>query len=218
MIGVDVGGTFTDVVAIQDGQIKTVKVATDVRTTEKGVLQGAQEIGVANCGIFNHASTHGLNAIITRKLPKIAFLATEGHRDILDMGRTWRPLEGLPNPAWRRSYGDANRPLVPRYLRRGIRERLTADGGVLIGLDEDQARAELVVLRSCGVEGVAICLINAYVNSFHEERLRELVREGRHTRLHLQRGLTAGQGVRPRVHHRRGRLHATDLRQVHAAP
>ena len=177
MIGVDVGGTFTDVVAIQDGQIKTVKVATDVRTTEKGVLQGAQEIGVANCGIFNHASTHGLNAIITRKLPKIAFLATEGHRDILDMGRTWRPLEGLTNPAWRRSYGDANRPLVPRYLRRGIRERLTADGGVLIGLDEDQARAELVVLRSCGVEGVAICLINAYVNSFHEDRLRELVRE-----------------------------------------
>jgi len=176
MIGVDVGGTFTDVVAIQDGQIKTVKVATDVRTTEKGVLQGAQEVGVAHSEVFNHASTYGLNAIITRKLPKIAFLATEGHRDILDMGRTWRPVEGLTNPAWRRSYGDANRPLVPRYLRRGIRERLTADGGVLINLDEDQARAELAVLRKCGVEGVAICLINAYVNSFHEDRLRELVR------------------------------------------
>ena len=177
MIGVDVGGTFTDVVAIQDGQIKTVKVATDVRTTEKGVLQGAEEVGVADSEVFNHASTYGLNAIITRKLPKIAFLATEGHRDILDMGRTWRPVEGLTNPAWRRSYGDANRPLVPRYLRRGIRERLTADGGVLINLDEDQARAELAVLRKCGVEGVAICLINAYVNTFHEDRLRELVRE-----------------------------------------
>ncbi|WP_435581908.1 hydantoinase/oxoprolinase family protein [Amycolatopsis thermoflava] len=177
MIGVDVGGTFTDVVAIEDGKIKTVKVATDVRTTERGVLKGAEEIGVEAAEVFNHASTHGLNAVITRRLPKIAFLTTEGHRDILDIGRTWRPVEGLMNPAWRRSYGDANRPLVPRYLRRGIRERLTADGGVLIPLDEDQTRAELAVLRRCGVEGVAICLINAYVNDYHEERLRQLVQE-----------------------------------------
>ncbi|MFD4190949.1 MULTISPECIES: hydantoinase/oxoprolinase family protein [Amycolatopsis] len=177
MIGVDVGGTFTDVVAIEDGKIKTVKVATDVRTTERGVLKGAEEIGVEAAEVFNHASTHGLNAVITRRLPKIAFLTTEGHRDILDVGRTWRPVEGLMNPAWRRSYGDANRPLVPRYLRRGIRERLTADGGVLIPLDEDQTRAELAVLRRCGVEGVAICLINAYVNDHHEERLRQLVQE-----------------------------------------
>jgi N-methylhydantoinase A len=177
MIGVDVGGTFTDVVALADGQIKTVKVATDVRTTERGVLKGAEEIGAADAQVFNHASTHGLNAIITRRLPKIAFLTTLGHRDILDMGRTWRPVEGLTNAQWRRSYGDANRPLVPRYLRRGIQERLTADGGVLIQLDEEQARAELAVLRRCGVEGVAICLINAYVNNHHEERLRQLVHE-----------------------------------------
>jgi N-methylhydantoinase A len=177
MIGVDVGGTFTDVVSITDGQIKTVKVATDVRTTERGVLTGAEEIGVAGSTVFNHASTHGLNAIITRRLPKIAFLTTLGHRDILDVGRTWRPAEGLTNPQWRRSYGDANRPLVPRYLRRGVRERLTADGGVLIQLDEEQARAELAVLRGCAVEGVAICLLNAYVNDHHEERLRQLVHE-----------------------------------------
>jgi len=177
MIGVDVGGTFTDVVAIADGQIKTVKVATDVKDTEKGVLRGAEEVGVADSAVFNHASTHGLNAVITRRLPKIAFLTTFGHRDILDVGRTWRPIEGLMNPRWRRSYGDANRPLVPRYLRRGIRERLTADGGVLIPLDEDQARQELEILRNCGVQGVAICLINAYVNNHHEERLRQLAHE-----------------------------------------
>lgn len=175
MIGVDVGGTFTDVVAVRNGEIRTVKVPTDVRTTEQGVLRGAEEIDVSASAIFNHASTHGLNAVITRRLPKIAFLTTLGHRDILDIGRTWRPVEGLTDPGWRRSYGDAARPLVPRYLRRGVRERMTAGGDTLIALDEEQARQELEVLRRCGVEGVAICLLNAYVQPAHELRLRELV-------------------------------------------
>jgi N-methylhydantoinase A len=177
MIGVDVGGTFTDLVAIRNGRIHTVKVATEVGTTENGVLRGAAEIGVRDAAVFNHASTHGLNAVITRNLPKIAFLTTSGHRDILDAGRGWRPVEGLTDPSWRRPFGDAARPLVPRYLRRGIRERLTADGGVFFELDEDQARAELEVLRRCDVQGVAICLLNAYVNGAHEVRLRELARE-----------------------------------------
>jgi N-methylhydantoinase A len=177
MIGVDVGGTFTDVVMVEDGEIKTVKVSTDVRNTHLGVLQGAEEAGAGRATVFNHASTHGLNAVITRKLPKIAFLTTFGHRDIIDIGSNYRPLTALTDASWRRPFSDASRPLVPRYLRRGIHERLTADGGELIPLDEEQARAELAVLRRCGVQGVAICLINAYVNPHHEVRLRELVRE-----------------------------------------
>jgi N-methylhydantoinase A len=177
MIAVDVGGTFTDVVALRDGRIHTAKVSTDYADVTRPVLQGAALLGVENSEVFNHASTHGLNAVITRRLPKIGFLATEGHRDILDMGRVWRPAEAILDPRWRRSFGDAARPLIPRYLRRGIHERVTADGGVLFELDEDQARVELEVLRRCGVAGVAICLINAYVNPVHEVRLRELVRE-----------------------------------------
>lgn len=177
MIGVDVGGTFTDVVRVSGNEIQTTKVATDVHNTERAVLAGAEEVGVEDSTLFNHASTHGINAIITRRLPKIAFLTTLGHRDILDMGRTWRPLEGQLNPSWRRSFGDAGRPLVPRYLRRGVRERLTADGGVLIELDEDDVREQLQVLRRCQVEGIAICMINSYINRVHEERVRELVHE-----------------------------------------
>ena len=177
MMAVDVGGTFTDVVAVHDGKIKTAKVATNVREVFRGVVAGAEELGVADSTVFNHASTHGLNAIITRSLPKVGFLTTAGHRDILDMGRSWRPGSALTDPRWRRSFGDASRPLVQRYLRRGVLERVKADGSVFTPLDEDQAREELRVLKRCGVQGVAICLLNAYVNPAHEQRLRELVFE-----------------------------------------
>jgi N-methylhydantoinase A len=177
MIAVDVGGTFTDVVALQNGEIRTAKWSTDYTDVTKSVIEGAATVGLSDSRVFNHASTHGLNAVITRRLPKIGFLTTEGHRDILDMGRVLRPPHALLDPRWRRSFGDAARPLVPRYLRRGVRERITADGGVLFELDEDQARRELEVLARCGVAGVGICLINAYVNPVHEERLRELARD-----------------------------------------
>jgi N-methylhydantoinase A len=177
MFAVDVGGTFTDVVALRDGKIHTAKVSTDYTEVSASVLQGAATLGVEGSKVFNHASTHGLNAVITRRLPKVGFLTTEGHRDILDMGRVWRPASAILDPHWRRSFGDASRPLVPRYLRRGIRERITADGGVLYELDETQARAELEILRKSGVTGVAICLLNAYVNDAHEVRLRDLVRD-----------------------------------------
>jgi N-methylhydantoinase A len=169
MIGVDVGGTFTDIVCIRDGRIETVKVATNVTETHEGVLEGAAEVGVWDAGAFNHASTHGLNAIITRRLPKIGFLTTLGHRDVLDMARAWRPAEANTDPGWRRSFGDVTAPIVPRYLRRGIKERLGADGSSVVPLDEELAR--------CNVEGVAICLINAYVDGANEVRLRELAVE-----------------------------------------
>src|SRR3954454_20974836 len=175
MLAVDVGGTFTDVVALKDGKIETTKVSTDYGDVTVPVLQGAAAVGVDGAAVFNHASTHGLNAIITRRLPKIGFLTTEGHRDILDFGRTWRPLEALTDANWRRPFGDAARPLVPRYLRRGVLERVLNTGEVLIGLDEDHARRQLAVLKKCGVAGVSICLLNSYVNPAHEERLREIV-------------------------------------------
>jgi N-methylhydantoinase A len=177
MIGVDVGGTFTDVVAVRDGRIEVTKVPSDANEPAGAVVEGARRLGVDGSAVFNHASTMGLNAVITRRLPKVAFLTTEGHRDILDRGTIRRPLDGQTDPAWRRPFGDAARPLVPRYLRRGVVERMLADGSELRALDEAHAREQLAVLRRCEVQGVAICLLNAYVNPAHELRLRELVRE-----------------------------------------
>jgi N-methylhydantoinase A len=177
LVSVDVGGTFTDVVAVRDGLIETTKVSTDYVDSASGVLRGANEVGVADAAVFNHASTHGLNALLTRRLPKVGLLTTFGHRDVLDIGNSWRPVEAIADPRWRRSFGDANRPLIPRYLRRGIRERLHSDGSVFIALDEEQARNEIRVLGRCNVEGVAVCLLHGWVNGEHEQRVAELVRE-----------------------------------------
>ncbi len=177
LVGVDVGGTFTDVMAIDGDRVIAVKVPTDLMRSETSVLKGAEEVGVNLAEVFNLASTAGLNALITRNIPKIGFLTTFGHRDILDRGRLWRPFEALTDPSWRRRTGDMSEPLVPRYLRLGIRERLVATGEVILPLDEDQARREIERLGQNGVEGVAICLLHAYVNPAHELRLEELVRE-----------------------------------------
>ena len=177
LIGVDVGGTFTDVVMVRDGEVFVTKVPSVPAQPELAVLEGARRCGAKDAAIFNHASTKGLNAVLTRNLPKVGFLTTDGHRDILDQGRAWRPWSGQLDPRWRRPFGDAARPLIERYLRRGVVERTLADGEVLISLDEDQARAQLELLGRCDVEGVAICLLHAYANPAHEARLAALARE-----------------------------------------
>lgn len=177
MFAVDVGGTFTDVVAIKQGTVQVTKVPSSHANPTASVIEGARRLDVGGSRTFNHASTMGLNAVIERRLPKVAFLTTQGFRDILDRGTVHRPLHAQTDPSWRRSFGDTAKPLVPRYLRRGVEERKLADGSTLFKLNEEQAREELRVLGRCNVEGVAICLINAYVDPSHEIRLRELVQE-----------------------------------------
>src|SRR6185312_11522965 len=86
MLGVDIGGTFTDVVAVRDGRITVTKVPSEPADPARPVIEGSRRLGVEGSAVFNHASTAGLNAVITRRLHKVAFLTTEGFRDILVKG------------------------------------------------------------------------------------------------------------------------------------
>ena len=177
MIGVDVGGTFTDVIAIRDGKPVTVKIQTRRESVHLSVLEGAKAVDARQSSVFNHASTHGLNAVLTRRLPKVALLATMGHRDVLDRARQIRPVEALTDPSWRRSFSDSRAPLIPRYLRRGVLERVGASGEVIVPLDEAQLIEQLQILKRCNVEGVAIAFLHSHSNGAHERRAAELVAE-----------------------------------------
>ena len=141
VIAVDVGGTFTDAVVVEDGRIGTAKVATVAEASDASVLEAAREVDVARAEIFNLASTAGLNAVLTRRLPKVAFLTTMGHRDMLDHGTMIRPLDALTDPGWRRNFGDAGgRPLVAR-VPAARHPRTDVVGGGRVGAARPRRRA-----------------------------------------------------------------------------
>src|SRR5881397_3044136 len=177
-LGVDIGGTFTDLVVIDDatGTARVGKVLTTTKDPAHGVEEGIHalldEAGVRSDAVraVVHGTTLATNALIERKGAKIALLTTEGFRDALEIRREGRyDMYDL--------FIDPPPPLVPRHLRREVPERLLADGSILKTLDEAAARRALAELAREGVEALAICLLHAYVNPAHERRLSEIARE-----------------------------------------
>jgi N-methylhydantoinase A len=177
-LGVDIGGTFTDLVVADEatGALRVGKVLTTAKDPAQGVELGIRgvldEAGTApaRVGAVVHGTTLATNAVIERKGARTALLTTEGFRDAIEIGREGRyDMYDL--------FIDPPPPLVPRHLRREVRERLVADGSVRQPLDEAQARSVVAGLRAEGVEALAICLLHAYVNPVHEQRLAALARE-----------------------------------------
>src|SRR3989449_6321833 len=177
-LGVDIGGTFTDLVVIDEATAtaRVGKVLTTAKDPAHGVEEGIHalldEAGVRSDAVraVVHGTTLATNALIERKGAKTALLTTEGFRDALEIRREgWYDFHApsLPPPP----------PLVPRHLRREVPERLLADGSILKTLDEVAARRALAELAREGVEALAICLLHAYVNPAHERRLSEIARE-----------------------------------------
>jgi len=176
-IGVDTGGTHTDVVLFDDGRLVTLKVPSTPGDLTAGILDGLADI-VAEAGTdsasierFVYATTFVTNLIIEGVDSRIGLITTEGFRDVLEIGRASRKPH-IYDIHWRPAA-----PLVPRHLRRTVRERLAPDGKVIEPLDEAGARETLSLLAEAGVESIAICLFHAYANPAHERRIAELAAE-----------------------------------------
>jgi N-methylhydantoinase A len=177
-LGVDIGGTFTDLVVIDEttGAARVGKLLTTPKdpahAVEQGIASLLEESGTAAGSVraVVHGTTLATNALIERKGARTALLTTEGFRDALEIRHEGRyDMYDL--------FIDPPAPLVPRHLRREVRERLLADGSVREPLDEQGARQVIGELVAEGVEAIAICLLHAYVNPVHERRLAALVRE-----------------------------------------
>ena len=172
-IAVDIGGTFTDLVAVDDqGKIARSKALTTPDDLARGIqdcLRGAN-IDVAGATFFVHGSTVTINAVLERKGACTGLITTKGFRDVYEIGRGNRP-EGY-NLFFKRPV-----PLVPRDLCLEVDERLYASGEVLKPLDESSATETIGALKAAGVESIAVCLLHAYANATHEQRLGELLRQ-----------------------------------------
>ncbi len=179
-IGVDVGGTFTDlVVADSNGRIAVFKVPSVPEDLGKGVMDALREAAAAlgrplsaflgDCRFFLHGSTVATNTLLEGKVARVGLLTTHGFRDSLEARR------GLRRDPWdhRTPYPPV---LVPRYLRRPVAGRLDSQGREVEPLNPDDVRAACDIFRAEGVDSIAVCLLNSFVNSGHEERVAEILR------------------------------------------
>jgi N-methylhydantoinase A len=170
-LGVDVGGTFTDLVALVDGRLITAKVPTTPKNQARGVVSALDVVRSALGAVasFAHGSTVATNALLERRGARTALVTTEGFRDVIEIGRQNRPaLYDLTR--------DRPAALVPRELRFTVRERMGRDG-VLVPLDEDSVGAAVEACREANVEAVAVCLLFGFLHPEHEQRVGKALRE-----------------------------------------
>lgn len=169
-LGVDVGGTFTDLVAIRDGKLVTAKVPSTPRDQSVGVLAAvdASAVEAAAVSVFCHGTTVATNALLERRGARIALVTTVGFRDVLEIGRQNRPsLYDLKR--------DRPPPLVPRELRFTLRERM-GPTGVVVPLDEEDLARVVALLARAEVEAVAVCLLFGFLHPEHEKRVGAAIR------------------------------------------
>ena len=176
-IGVDVGGTFTDVVCVREGRAPIVfKVPSTPANPGEAALAAVERLAAegvepGSLGQLAHGTTVATNAVLERKGGRLGIVTTEGFRDTLEIGRQMR----------QQMYEvclDPQTPvfLAPRAMRLGVRERVGPDGAIIEPLDEASVRDALGRLVAAGAECIAVCLLFSFVNPAHERRVREIAR------------------------------------------
>ena len=217
-VGVDIGGTFTDVIALRDSRIGVAKVLSTPDDLSRGVIDGISlvlgDLGASadDVGTVVHATTAATNALLERTGGVVALLVTEGFGDILEIARQRRPdAYDL--------FADKLPPLVPRSRVVEIRERLRADGTVERPLAEEDVRLAWAQLEPLAVEAVAVAFLHAYADPSHERRaveiLSEFVPDGR-AGLRLARGAVRAARVRAHEHDGDRRLPVTGHERLSA--
>ncbi|HJP20462.1 MAG: hydantoinase/oxoprolinase family protein [Alphaproteobacteria bacterium] len=166
LLGVDIGGTHTDVVHLANGRLAVTKLPTTAQAAD-GLLSGAQTLGVALEGLelIIHGTTVATNAVIQRRGARCGLITTAGFRDVLELRRRDRP----------HTYGlDADfQPLIERRDRCEVGERVTAEGEILTPVDGDQVAGVAAALRDDGCEVLVICFLHSYANPENERRARQ---------------------------------------------
>jgi len=170
-LGVDVGGTFTDLVALSEGTLITAKVPSTPRDQSEGVMTAIEtsEVQPAAVLALAHGMTVATNALLERRGARTALVTTEGFRDVLEIARQNRPaLYDLTH--------DRQPPLIPRELRFMVAERMGPDGEIS-PLDRDSLKKAITAVEEADVEAVAVCLLFAFMHPDHEKRVGEALRE-----------------------------------------
>jgi N-methylhydantoinase A len=179
-IGIDVGGTFTDLVAVDEqGSVMLAKAASTPADQSVGVMDGlerlAEALGMERSTMLRqterivHGTTVATNALLERKGARVGLITTEGHRDVLEM------REGLKDDRYDLRQPPPE-PLVPRELRFGVHERIRADGRIEAPLEPQALDAAIAALRTADVESVAVCFLHAYRDGRHERLAGEAFR------------------------------------------
>lgn len=168
-LAIDIGGTFTDVVAMdQDGRISYAKALTTYPDPTEGFFHGIEKLGGERASYLGHGTTLATNALLTKSGARVALVTTRGFRDVLEIRRTHRKtLFDI--------YEEVPEPLVPRDARFEVTERIAADGSVVTPLSEDDLRSVAKTIDGGRFDAVAICFLFSFANDRHEQQAREIL-------------------------------------------